>query len=221
MDALNAICTSYGLAVVEDGTESLGSTYRGRPCGGLGQVGVLSFNGNKIVTTGGGGAVVTNDAALARRAKHLTTTAKVPHPWHFVHDEVGWNYRLPNVNAALGLAQLEQLSGFVAAKRQLARRYIEALDKLSGVTAIVEPPGTASNYWLNAILLDDDSGADRDAVLSATHAAGLLTRPAWTPMHRLAMFRDCPRGDLTVSESIARRLINLPSSAVLGLDGPA
>jgi perosamine synthetase len=218
MDALNAVCISYGLAVVEDATESLGSTYHGRPCGGLGQVGVLSFNGNKIVTTGGGGAVVTNDPALARRAKHLTTTAKVPHPWNFVHDEVAWNYRLPNVNAALGLAQLEQLPGFLAAKRQLARRYLEAFDKLSGVTAIVEPSGTASNYWLNAILLDDDSGADRDAVLSATHAAGLLTRPAWTPMHRLAMFRDCPRGELTVSESIARRLINLPSSAVLGME---
>jgi perosamine synthetase len=218
MDALNAVCNSFGLAVVEDATESLGSTYRGRPCGGLGQVGVLSFNGNKIVTTGGGGAVVTDDATLARRAKHLTTTAKVPHPWDFVHDEVGWNYRLPNVNAALGLAQLEQLPGFVAAKRQLARRYIEAFDKLSGVTVIVEPPGTASNYWLNAILLNDDSGADLRAVLSATHAAGLLTRPAWTPMHRLSMFGDCPRDDLSVSESIARRLINLPSSAVLGME---
>ena len=218
MDALNAVCNSFGLAVVEDATESLGSTYRGRPCGGLGQVGVLSFNGNKIVTTGGGGAVVTDDAALARRAKHLTTTAKVPHPWDFVHDEVGWNYRLPNLNAALGLAQLEQLPEFVAAKRQLARRYIEAFDKLSGVTVIVEPHGTASNYWLNAILLDDDGGADAHTVLSATHAAGLLTRPAWTPMHRLAMFGDCPRDDLSVSESIARRLINLPSSAVLGME---
>ena len=218
MDALSGVCDSFGLSVVEDATESLGSTYHGRPCGGLGRVGVLSFNGNKIVTTGGGGAVVTNDADLARRAKHLTTTAKVPHPWDFVHDAVGWNYRLPNLNAALGLAQLEQLPGFVAAKRQLARRYIDAFAKLSGVIAIVEPGGTASNYWLNAILLKDDSGADRDAVLKATHAAGLLTRPAWTPMQRLAMFRDCPRGDLAVSESIARRLINLPSSAVLGRD---
>ena len=218
MDALSGVCDSFGLSVVEDATESLGSTYHGRPCGGLGRVGVLSFNGNKIVTTGGGGAVVTNDADLARRAKHLTTTAKVPHPWDFVHDAVGWNYRLPNLNAALGLAQLEQLPGFVAAKRQLARRYIDAFAKLSDVIAIVEPGGTASNYWLNAILLKDDSGADRDAVLKATHAAGLLTRPAWTPMQRLAMFRDCPRGDLAVSESIARRLINLPSSAVLGRD---
>ena len=200
MDALSGVCDPFGLSVVEDATESLGSTYHGRPCGGLGRVGVLSFNGNKIVTTGGGGAVVTNDADLAHRAKHLTTTAKVPHSWDFVHDAVGWNYRLPNLNAALGLAQLEQLPGFVAAKRQLARRYIDAFAKLSGVISIVEPGGTASNYWLNAILLKDDSGADRDAVLKATHAAGLLTRAAWTPMQRLAMFRDCPRGDLAVSE---------------------
>lgn len=218
MDALNAVCDDFGLAVVEDATESLGSTYRGRPCGGFGRVGVLSFNGNKIVTTGGGGAVVTKDAELARHAKHLTTTAKMPHQWDFVHDKIGWNYRLPNLNAALGLAQLEQLSGFVDAKRQLARRYADAFANLNGVTVVSEPEGTASNYWLNAILLDDDSGDVRDAVLKATHAAGLLTRPAWTPIHRLAMFRDCPRGDLRISESIARRLVNLPSSAILGMD---
>jgi len=218
MDALNAVCDSFGLVAVEDATESLGSTYRGRPCGSLGRVGVLSFNGNKIVTTGGGGAVVTNDAELGRRAKHLTTTAKVPHQWDFVHDEIGWNYRLPNINAALGLAQLEQLPGFIAAKRRLARRYLEAFEQLRGVKAIGEPEGTASNYWLNAILLEDDSGTDRDAVLKATHTAGVLTRPAWMPMHQLAMYRDCPRGDVSVSESIERRLVNLPSSAILGMD---
>jgi perosamine synthetase len=219
MDALNAVCAAAGLVVVEDATESLGSTYRGRPCGGLAQLGVLSFNGNKVVTTGGGGAVVTNDQALARRAKHLTTTAKIPHEWEFVHDEVGWNYRLPNLNAALGLAQLEQLGGFVAAKRALARRYAAAFAGVRGAALVAEPEGSASNYWLNAILLDDDSGRARDAVLRVTHDAGLLTRPAWTPMHRLAMFRDCPRGDLAVTESIARRLVNLPSSAVLGMGG--
>jgi perosamine synthetase len=218
MDALNTVCNTFGLAVVEDATESLGSTYGDRPCGSLGHVGVLSFNGNKIVTTGGGGAILTNDAAIARRAKHLTTTAKVSHPWHFVHDEIGWNYRLPNVNAALGLAQLEQLYGFVAAKRLLARRYMDAFAEMSAVTTVLEPAGAFSNYWLNTILLEDDSGADRDAVLKATHAAGLLTRPAWTPMHQLEMFQNCPRGDLTVSESISRRLINLPSSAILGMD---
>ena len=217
MDALNAVCATYSIPVIEDATESLGSTYRGRPCGSLSRIGVLSFNGNKIVTTGGGGALLIDDVDLARRAKHLTTTAKIAHQWAFIHDEIGWNYRLPNINAALGLAQLEQLAGFVAAKRRLARRYIDAFANVRGVTSVVEPEGTASNYWLNAILLDDDSGAGRDAVLKATHAAGLLTRPLWTPMHRLAMFENCPRGDLTVSESIARRLINLPSSAVLGM----
>jgi perosamine synthetase len=217
MDALNAVCAPFGLPVIEDATESLGSTYRGRPCGSLSRIGVLSFNGNKIVTTGGGGALLTDDMVLARRAKHLTTTAKMAHQWAFIHDEIGWNYRLPNINAALGLAQLEQLAGFVTAKRRLARRYIDIFASVRGVRSIVEPEGTASNYWLNAILLDDDSGAGRDAVLKATHAAGLLTRPLWTPMHRLAMFESCPRSDLTVSESIARRLVNLPSSAVLGM----
>ncbi|HVV80402.1 MAG TPA: LegC family aminotransferase [Pseudolabrys sp.] len=217
MDALNAVCEPFGLPVIEDATESLGSTYRGRPCGSLSRIGVLSFNGNKIVTTGGGGALLTNDAGLARRAKHLTTTAKIAHRWDFVHDEVGWNYRLPNINAALGLAQLEQLDGFVAAKRRLAGRYIAAFANVRGVTPIVEPERAVSNYWLNAVLLGDDSGAGRDAVLKETHAAGLLTRPLWTPMHRLAMFESCPRDDLTVSESVARRLVNLPSSAVLGM----
>ena len=219
MDELNAVAASFALPVVEDATESLGSSYRGRPCGGLGSAGVLSFNGNKIVTTGGGGAILTNDESLARRARHLTTTAKLPHAWSFVHDEVGWNYRLPNLNAALGLAQLEQLGVFVAAKRALARRYADAFAGIKGLAWAEEPEGTCSNYWLNAVLLDDDGGAARDAVLRATHEAGYLTRPVWTLMHRLNMFRDCPRADLSTAESIERRLVNLPSSAVLGAHG--
>lgn len=217
MDALNRVCAAFGIPVVEDATESLGSLYRGRPCGGLGHAGVLSFNGNKIVTTGGGGAVVTNDVEWAARAKHLTTTAKQPHRWAFIHDEMGWNYRMPNINAALGVAQLEQLDGFVAAKRRLAARYAEVFDRIEGARFVMEPPGTASNYWLNAIVLDDDSGAARDALLETTHAAGLLTRPAWTPMHLLPMFTSAPRADLSVTESIHRRLVNLPSSAALGM----
>ncbi len=217
MDAINAIGERYGIAVIEDATEALGSRYRGRPCGGISRIGTLSFNGNKIVTTGGGGAIVTNDEALARRAKHLTTTAKLPHKWAFVHDEVGWNYRLPNLNAALGLAQLERLGAFVAAKRRLAQRYFAIFDGMPGVRCVREPAGTESNYWLNAILLDDDTGSARDAVLTATHEAGLLTRPAWTPLHRLPMYADCPRGDLSVAESIERRLVKLPSSAALGM----
>jgi perosamine synthetase len=217
MDAINAIGERYGIAVIEDATEALGSRYHGRPCGGISRIGTLSFNGNKIVTTGGGGAILTNDEALARRAKHLTTTAKLPHKWAFVHDEAGWNYRLPNLNAALGLAQLERLEKFVAAKRRLAQRYFDVFADMPGVRCVREPAGTESNYWLNAILLDDDSGAARDAVLTATHEAGLLTRPAWTPLHRLPMYADCPRGDLSVAESIERRLVKLPSSAALGM----
>jgi perosamine synthetase len=218
MDAIVGIAGQFGISVVEDATESLGSLYHGKPSGGLSRVGVLSFNGNKIITTGGGGAIVTNDDDLARRARHLTTTAKLPHPWAFLHDEIGWNYRLPNLNAALGLAQIEQIAEFVAAKRALARRYADVFSGVRGVTFVMEPPGTVSNYWLNALLLDDSSGVARDETLAAAHAAGLLTRPVWMPMHKLEMFRECPRGPLTATESIAQRLINLPSSAVLGMN---
>ena len=217
MAALSEACEPFALSIIEDATESLGSTYRGHPCGGLGVIGVLSFNGNKIVTTGGGGAIVTNDQTLAHRAKQLTTTARVPHKWAFTHNEIGWNYRLPNLNAALGLAQLGQLDGFVAAKRRLARRYADAFANVRAVKFVTEPEGSVSNYWLNAILLNEDSEAARDSVLEATHSAGFQTRPAWTLMHCLPMFRDSPRGDLSVAESIQRRLINLPSSAVLGM----
>jgi perosamine synthetase len=221
MDRMAAVCAEFGLPMIEDATEALGSLYKGRPCGGLSFAGVLSFNGNKIVTTGGGGAIVTDDADLARRAKHLTTTAKRPHAWAFHHDEVGWNYRMPNLNAALGVAQLEQLDGFVAAKRRLAARYMEIFAGVKGVRFVREPAQTKSNYWLNAVLLDDDSGEARDAVLQASHDAGLMTRPIWTPMHQLPMFGQAPRGELSTSESMARRLVNLPSSAPLGAEDRA
>jgi perosamine synthetase len=217
MEGLARVCGDLNIALVEDATEALGSLYHGRPCGGLCRIGVLSFNGNKVVTTGGGGAVVTNDGNLAARAKHLSTTAKLDHPWAFLHGEVGWNYRLPNINAALGLAQLEELDTFLAAKRRLAARYAEVLHGLSGVRFVNEPKGTTSNYWLSAILLDDDSGEARDRILEATHAAGFLTRPAWNPMHTLPMFAASPRADTTIAESIQRRVVNLPSSAILGM----
>jgi perosamine synthetase len=218
MDALGELAREFQLALVEDATEALGGRYRGRPCGNLGRVGVLSFNGNKIVTTGGGGALVTDDAHLASRARHLATTAKVPHRWAFVHDEIGWNYRLPSLNAALGLAQLEQLDEFVRAKRLLARRYSEALAAIPDIRFLTEPEGTESNYWLNAIVLDDGSGAQREVLLEACHSAGLLARALWTPLHRLPVYAECPRDDLGVAESLERRLINLPSSAALAMD---
>ncbi len=216
MDPLLEVAARHRIAVVEDAAEALGSRYRGRSAGALGALAALSFNGNKIVTTGGGGAVVTGDAELARRARHLTTTAKVPHRWAFVHDRVGYNYRLPGLNAALGCAQLEQLPDFLAAKRALAERYREAFAGLAGLRFVTEPDFARCNYWLNALLLDEAEAGRRDAVLELTNDAGVMTRPAWTLMSELPMFADCPRMDLSTAESLSRRLINLPSSAALG-----
>jgi perosamine synthetase len=213
MDEIVAIARHWEIPVVEDAAESLGSTYKGHAVGSQARLAALSFNGNKIVTTGGGGAILTNDEELGRRAKHITTTAKLPHKWAFVHDEVGFNYRLPNLNAALGCAQLEQLDGFLASKRRLAAAYQRAFAGVPGVQFSREPEGTTSNYWLNAILLDEAHAELRDEVLTALNASGFGARPTWTLMHRLPMFAACPRGDLRVAESIERRLINLPSSA--------
>lgn len=218
IDGLLAVARDFRLALVEDAAESLGSTVGGRHTGTFGLLGTLSFNGNKTVTTGGGGAILTNDDALARRGKHLTTTAKVPHRWNFVHDEVGYNFRMPNINAALGCAQLEQLPGFVEAKRRLFERYAAAFRDVTRTHIVAEPPGCRSNYWLQALLLDESVAAERDAILTATNDAGLMTRPAWRLMHRLDPYRDCPRMALPVAESLERRLINLPSSAPLGLE---
>lgn len=212
LSGLLAVCADFGLPLVEDAAESLGSYYGERHTGTFGRLGVLSFNGNKTVTTGGGGAILTDDDDLARTAGHLTTTAKLPHAWAFDHDRVGYNYRLPNINAALGCAQLEQLPGFIARKRRLAQAYERAFAGLAGVRTIAEPAGTRSNFWLNALLLDEDDEKLRDAVLAACHAAGVGARPAWTPMHRLPMYRSAPRDDLSLTESLCRRLINLPSS---------
>ncbi len=213
MDGVNRVAADWGLAVVEDAAEAFGSLYGGRPCGSLARIGAVSFNGNKVVTTGGGGAIVTDDDALAARARHLTTTAKLPHPYLFLHDEVGYNYRLPALNAALGLAQMEQYDGFLAAKRRLAERYATLFAGDPDVEFVAEPAGSRSLYWLCAVLVPDR--AAREALLAATHAEGLLTRPAWTLMHRLAMFADCPRGAVPVAEMLEDRLVCLPSSATL------
>lgn len=216
LDALNEVAQRWHLALVEDAAESLGSSYRGRHTGNVGRVAALSFNGNKIVTTGGGGAVLTNDAQLARRAKHLTTTARVAHRWSFLHDEVGYNYRLPNLNAALGCAQLERLPSFIERKRRLAARYAAAFANVGTVSFLHEPPQTSSNYWLNAILLDAGQAAWRDDLLAVLNDAGYMSRPVWTLMHRLPMYQSCPRMDLAVAEDLEARIINVPSSAKLG-----
>jgi len=212
---LMEVCERWGLPVVEDAAESLGSYYRDRHTGTFGRLGILSFNGNKIVTTGGGGAILADDEELADRAKHLTTTAKVPHRWEFIHDETGYNYRMPNINAALGCGQLERLEEMVALKRRLADTYRDALADVRGVRFIQEPPGCRSNYWLNAIELDEGLAGDRDAILAALDDEGIQARPIWRPMHQLSMYQSCPRADLLVTERLARRIINLPSSASL------
>lgn len=215
LDGLMAVAHDFRLALVEDAAESLGSSYHGRHTGTFGLLGAFSFNGNKTVTTGGGGALLTDDATLAARAKHLTTTAKLPHRWEYRHDEVGYNYRMPNLNAALGCAQLEQLPRFIEAKRHLFERYRTAFERLSGTRLVAEPAGCRSNYWLQTLLLDEDSAAQRDPVLTAANDCGLSIRPAWTLMHRLPAFVECPRMQLPAAESLERRLINLPSSAHL------
>lgn len=218
LDGLLAVSRDFNLALVEDAAESLGSLYHGRHTGTLGLLGTLSFNGNKTITTGGGGAILTGDDRLARRAKHLTTTARVPHRWEFGHDELGYNYRLPNLNAALGCAQLEQLPALLEAKRRLHRLYQEAFAPLEGVRLLSEPPGCRSNYWLQTLMLDQPSQERRDALLMATNDTGLMTRPVWTLNHRLPMFVSCPRMPLPVAESLAQRIVNIPSSAQLALE---
>lgn len=214
IERLAEVCAAHGLPLVEDAAESLGSTCHGRHCGTFGTVAALSFNGNKVVTTGGGGAVLTADPELGRRAKHLSTTAKIPHAWLYAHDEVGYNYRLPNINAALGCAQLERIEGFVAEKRRLAAAYATAFAAVDEASFLREPSDCRSNYWLAAILLDPaESLATRDAVLEALNGAGYMARPVWTLMHRLQPYRECPRAsDLSVAETVERTLINLPSS---------
>jgi aminotransferase in exopolysaccharide biosynthesis len=215
IEGVLAVAREFSLAVVEDAAESLGSYVADRHTGTFGLMGVLSFNGNKTVTTGGGGAILTNDGALAARARHLTTTAKVPHRWEYRHDEVGYNYRMPNLNAALGCAQLEQLPGFLQAKRRLFQQYAAAFTAVTGVRLLAEPRDCRSNYWLQTLLLDERHADKRDEVLAAANDAGLMARPAWTLMHRLPAFASCPRMPLPVAESLERRLINLPSSAHL------
>ncbi len=213
--ALLAVAKDFSMNLVEDSAESLGSSMGGQHTGTFGLLGVLSFNGNKTITTGGGGAILTDDPDLARRAKHLTTTAKVPHPWEYIHDEVGFNYRLPNLNAALGCAQLEQLPEFLNSKRSLYERYRQAFAGVAGASMFREPAGCSSNYWLQVMLLDATNSHERDAVLQATNDAGYMSRPAWGLLNDMTPFVDCPSAPLPIARSLASRIVNLPSSAGL------
>ena len=212
LDPLLACCNRFGIVLIEDAAESLGSFYKGKHTGHWGRLAALSFNGNKTVTSGGSGAILTNDEELGERAKHVTTTAKVPHPYEFIHDQVGFNYRLPNINAALGCAQMEILPSFLQQKRELAELYANAFADFSGVRFFREPSFGKSNYWLNSLLLDSAVAGDRDRVLRETNARGIMTRPVWRLMHRLPMFSGCPRMDLAVAEDLEQRIINVPSS---------
>ena len=218
LETLLSISHDFNIALVEDAAESLGSFYGGQHTGTFGLLGTLSFNGNKTITTGGGGAILTNNPNLARRAKHLTTTAKVPHTWEFRHDEIGYNYRMPNINAALGCAQLERLPSKLVSKRDLFGRYKSAFADIQGVQLFIEPDRCQSNYWLQTLLLDENQSGNRDLILETTNAAGIMTRPVWVLLSELEPFKDSPCSDLTTAQSLSRRIINIPSSPNLMLD---
>ncbi|MFD2177626.1 LegC family aminotransferase [Veronia pacifica] len=210
LDELLTVCQKWNLILVEDAAESLGSLYKGRHTGTYGDYAALSFNGNKVITTGGGGMVLCKSEISAERAKHLTTTAKISHPYEFYHDEAGFNYRMPNINAALGCGQIEKLDTLLQRKRRLALNYLSFFNG-TDYRFVEEPDYAHSNYWLNAVLCPDKES--RDQFLKVTNDAGVMTRPAWQLMHLLPMYSSALRGELTQSEYIAARLINLPSSA--------
>ncbi|EAZ84855.1 LegC family aminotransferase [Lysinibacillus fusiformis] len=212
IEGLLKVCDMYNVTLVEDAAESLGTYYKGKHTGSFGKVSAISFNGNKIMTTGGGGAIVTDDDAIADYAKHLTTTAKIPHQWAYEHDEIGFNYRMPNLNAALGCAQLEKMPTFIQQKRDLTKHYEQWLSNLEGVHLFKEPENTRSNYWLQTILLDEQ--INRDEVLSFLNEQGVMSRPIWTPMHHLAIYQNCPKSDLNVTEQLNRRVVNIPSTPI-------
>ncbi|PWW37444.1 MULTISPECIES: LegC family aminotransferase [Paenibacillus] len=215
MDPLLDICNRYGLVIIEDAAESLGSFYKGKHTGGFGLAGALSFNGNKIITTGGGGAILTNDEQLADHAKHLTTTAKIPHKWDYRHDEIAYNYRMPNINAALGCAQLERLPYFLEKKKNLVKKYQEILKPIKGVRLLTEPESSSSNYWLQTIILDEDS-YNRDDVLEILLKNGVQARPVWTPLDGLSPYSGCPKDDLSNTYLLNRQIINIPSTPLKG-----
>ncbi len=212
IDEIVAICNAYYIAVIEDAAESLGSYYKEKYTGTFGKVGVFSFNGNKIITTGGGGMIVTDDEALAKRAKHITTTAKVPHPYEYIHDEVGYNYRLTNLAAALGVAQMESLPLFIEKQRELASKY-EAFFKESDIEFVMEPTDALSNYWLNAVIFKDKE--TRNAFLKYTNDNGVMTRTIWRLMNRLDMFKDAQCGNLSNAQWLEDRVVNISSSVVI------
>jgi len=216
LDGLVKLSKELKIPLIEDAAESLGSIYKGKHCGSFGKLAALSFNGNKVITTGGGGALLTDDRELAERAKHLSTTAKIPHKWDYFHDEVGYNYRMPNINAALGCAQLEKLPDWIYRKRALAEEYYAVFKNIVGIQFFTEPEGAESNYWLNAIIIEKGDIKTRDSILQILNDANYMSRPAWTLLCDLPPFADCPRmSNLKNVRHIEESLINLPSSPKL------
>ena len=213
LDELVAVCEEYHIELVEDAAESIGSLYKGKHTGTFGKIGALSFNGNKTITTGGGGMLLFNDEELGAYAKHLTTQAKIPHRWEFRHDHIGYNYRMPNINAALGCAQLEHIEEYVADKRATAAAYRDYFSRMDGIEFFAEPEGTRSNYWLNAVLLPNRE--EQQAFLQYTNDNGVMTRPIWELMNRLPMFENCETDHLTNTRMFADRVVNIPSSVRL------
>jgi dTDP-4-amino-4,6-dideoxygalactose transaminase len=207
------LCQEYNIAVVEDAAESLGSYYENKHTGTFGLMGTFSFNGNKTVTCGGGGAIVTNDEELAKKAKYLTTTAKVPHKWEYMHDEIGYNYRMPNINAALACAQLEQLEMYLINKRETAKSYETFFENVDDINFLTEPKNSLANYWLN--VLKFKSKEERNSFLEASNNTGIMTRPVWELMNNLSMFKHCPSDDLDVSKRLSNVLVNIPSSVTI------
>lgn len=210
---LLAVCEKWKIQVIEDAAESIGSLYEGQHTGTFAPIGALSFNGNKTITTGGGGMLLFQDPAVGEHAKHITTQAKIPHRWEFRHDEVGYNYRMPNINAALGCAQLENLDRYIESKRRIAAEYAAFFKDIPGVKFFTEPEGCRSNYWLNAIILENRE--ERDAFLEYSNDHGVMTRPVWELMNRLPMFENCENDGLANSIWLADRLVNIPSSPKL------
>ncbi len=215
LDALVEICDEFHLTMVEDAAESIGSYYKGRHTGTTGLLSALSFNGNKIITTGGGGAILTNNDRLADHAKHITTTAKIPHKWEFNHDQIGYNYRMPNLNAALGCAQLDKLPMFLEKKKNITQRYKDVFSEIEGVKIFENTKFCESNYWLNTILLNDDNKIYLNEILETTNSNGIMTRPVWKLLHSLPIYSECPCMDLNNAIDLEQRIINIPSSSFL------
>ena len=216
LEGVLAVCDEFKLQLVEDAAESIGSYYHGKHTGNFGRIGTLSFNGNKTITTGGGGALITNDDELADLAKHITTTGKVPHPYRYFHDMVAYNYRMPNLNAALGCSQLEDLPQILKSKRKIAEGYLNSFNENPDFEILAEPENCQSNYWLNTLVLKDSNSEHHDEFVQQLNQAGIMVRPIWEPLHTLPMYCDAPRMSLDATMNLAKRVINLPSTPSIG-----